>query len=145
MPLKILVCISHEFTKITDCKSFKEKLQLNDDIMYNWPNGARPKSSSANHRKLSDNVELPKNYPRPQQNGQDSTSNKTDLLVSVQNLPAVLTDPRKGKLSINDLAKTTSILWNIRLFCLEWLYTSSFLSVMSGDKSELLLSRNIST
>ena len=27
----------------------------------------------------------------------------------------------------------------------EWLYTSSFLSVMSGDKSELLLSRNIST
>lgn len=116
-PLKILVCISHEFTKITDCKSFKEKLQLNDDIMYNWPNGARPKSSSANHRKLSDNVELPKNYPRPQQNGQDSTSNKTDLLVSVQNLPAVLTDPRKGKLSINDLAKTTSILWNFRLFC----------------------------
>ena len=115
-PLKILVCISHEFTKITDCKSFKEKLQLNDDIMYNWPNGARPKSSSANHRKLSDNVELPKNYPRPQQNGQDSTSNKTDLLVSVQNLPAVLTDPRKGKLSINDLAKTTSILWNFRLF-----------------------------
>ena len=63
--------------------------------MYNWPNGARPKSS-ANHRKLSDNVELPKNYPRPQQNGQVSSS-KTDLLVSVQNLPAVLTDPRKGK------------------------------------------------
>ena len=64
--------------------------------MYNWPNGARPKNSSANHRKLSDNVELPKNYPRPQQNGQVSSS-KTDLLVSVQNLPAVLTDPRKGK------------------------------------------------
>ena len=82
--------------------------------MYNWPNGARPKSS-ANHRKLSDNVELPKNYPRPSQNGQVSSS-KTDLLVSVQNLPAVLTDPRKGKLSINDLAKTTSILWNFRLF-----------------------------
>ena len=60
--------------------------------MYNY-NGARPRSTSS--RKLSDNVELPKNYPLPQQNGEISP--KTDLLVSVQNLPAVLTDPRKGK------------------------------------------------
>ena len=40
-----------------------------------------------------------------------------------------------------------NLAWQLRSdwMNLEWLYTSSFLSVMSGDKSELLLSRNIST
>ena len=46
-------------------------------------------------RKLSDNIEVPKNYPNFQPNG--VISKKTEVLASVQNLPAVLTDPRKGK------------------------------------------------
>ena len=46
------------------------------------------------HRKLSDNVELPKTYPNLTANGTVST--KADLLPSVQSLPALLTDPKKG-------------------------------------------------
>lgn len=48
-------------------------------------------------RKLSDNVELPKNYPNLRPNGTVTS----ELLTSVQNLPAVLTDPRKGMLKKN--------------------------------------------
>ena len=70
--------------------------------MNSWAYGARPKSSG-NHRKLSDNVELPKNYPAPQNGGMAA---KSDLLVSVQNLPAVLTDPRKGQYEFYYILKT---------------------------------------
>ena len=62
--------------------------------------GARLRlSSSSSQRKLSDNVELPKNYPNLSANGISSgTSTGGKQLTSVQNLPAVLTDPRKGKI-----------------------------------------------
>jgi len=46
-------------------------------------------------RQFSDNVEVPKNYPNLTPNG--TLVQKQDLLASVQNLPAVLTDPKKGK------------------------------------------------
>ena len=58
--------------------------------------GARFRSTGT-ARKLSDNVELPKNYPNLTANGDLKTSG--DTLASVQNLPAVLTDPRKGIIS----------------------------------------------
>ena len=56
-------------------------------------------SSSSSQRKLSDNVELPKNYPNLSANGISSGTSGTQL-TSVQNLPAVLTDPRKGKIDL---------------------------------------------
>ena len=55
-------------------------------------NGAK---NGSHFRKLSDNIELPKTYPDPTSNGE--VRSRTDTLASVQNLPAVLTDPRKGK------------------------------------------------
>ena len=57
----------------------------------------RSNSSSSSQRKLSDNVELPKNYPNLSANGISSGTSGRKQLTSVQNLPAVLTDPRKGK------------------------------------------------
>ena len=61
----------------------------------------RSNSSSSSQRKLSDNVELPKNYPNLSANGifSSGTSGRKQL-TSVQNLPAVLTDPRKGKIGL---------------------------------------------
>ena len=69
--------------------------------------GAVSKSSALN-RKLSDNVEIPKNYPNLTPNG--TLVKKTDLLASVQNLPAVLTDPRKGNKFQSILSKLQSLL-----------------------------------
>ena len=57
----------------------------------NYHHKKRPSVS----RQFSDNVEVPKNYPNLTPNG--TLVQKQDLLASVQNLPAVLTDPKKGK------------------------------------------------
>ena len=59
--------------------------------------GARFRSEARSARKLSDNAELPKSYPNLTANGDLKTFG--DTLASVQNLPAVLTDPRKGIIS----------------------------------------------
>ena len=66
--------------------------------MAHFSKGHYRSGSISSNRKLSDNTELPKNYPNLTPNG--TLVQKTDLLASVQNLPAVLTDPRKGKLLI---------------------------------------------
>ena len=53
------------------------------------------KKRSSVSKQFSDNVEVPKNYPNLLPNG--TVVQKQDLLASVQNLPAVLTDPKKGE------------------------------------------------
>ena len=45
-------------------------------------------------RQFSDNVEVPKDYPNLMPNG--TPVQKQNILASVQSLPAVLTDPKKG-------------------------------------------------
>ena len=54
------------------------------------------KKRSSTSRQFSDNNEVPKNYPNLTPNG--TVVQKQELLASVQNLPAVLTDPKKGKI-----------------------------------------------
>ena len=78
---------------------FTEKLLkdvLNVKMASKFPGGNGAKNGNGGHfRKLSDNIELPKAYPDPTFNGE--VRSRSDTLASVQNLPAVLTDPRKGK------------------------------------------------
>ena len=95
----------HQKLNKTDCKKieksciFTEKLLkdvLNVKMASKFPGGNGAKNGNGGHfRKLSDNIELPKAYPDPTFNGE--VRSRSDTLASVQNLPAVLTDPRKGK------------------------------------------------
>ena len=57
------------------------------------------RKSSSVSRQFSDNVEVPKDYPNLMPNG--TPVQKQNILASVQSLPAVLTDPKKGNETYN--------------------------------------------
>ena len=60
------------------------------------------RKSSSVTRQFSDNVEVPKDYPNLMPNG--TPVQKQNILASVQSLPAVLTDPKKGNRLIHLLS-----------------------------------------